>query len=80
MVTRRPIEVTLVHTPNQQAEYAEFPRQQLGRLTDFGRVRSVLAELNAAVPDEECVSVDPIELRIYSPHVPDLTLIDLPGI
>ncbi|CAO3594170.1 unnamed protein product [Absidia cylindrospora] len=32
-----------------------------------------------AVTDTECVSDEPIELRIYSPNVPDLTLIDLPG-
>ncbi|KDN34888.1 hypothetical protein K437DRAFT_86958, partial [Tilletiaria anomala UBC 951] len=35
--------------------------------------------MNMAVPEAECVSDTPIELRIYSPHVPDLTMIDLPG-
>lgn len=35
--------------------------------------------MNKAVSDEECVSDDPIQLNIYSPNVPDLTLIDLPG-
>ncbi|KAI8097931.1 P-loop containing nucleoside triphosphate hydrolase protein [Gilbertella persicaria] len=54
MVTRRPIELTLIHTPNQEEEYGEFPNL-------------------------ECVSDKPIELRVYSPNVPDLTLIDLPG-
>ncbi|KAL0954752.1 hypothetical protein HGRIS_003703 [Hohenbuehelia grisea] len=38
-----------------------------------------LTDLNLAVPASECVSNDPIDLRIYSPNVPDLTLIDLPG-
>ncbi|TPX43677.1 hypothetical protein SeMB42_g04637 [Synchytrium endobioticum] len=53
MVTRRPIELTLINTPDSREEYA--------------------------VSDAECVSSNPIELRVYSPNVPDLTLIDLPG-
>jgi replication fork clamp-binding protein CrfC len=32
-----------------------------------------------AVSDADCVSDDPIHLTIYSPNVPDLSLIDLPG-
>ncbi|KAJ6160605.1 hypothetical protein N7470_004001 [Penicillium chermesinum] len=38
-----------------------------------------LTDLNLAVPDKECVSDDPIQLNIYSPNVPDLSMIDLPG-
>ncbi|TDZ22793.1 Protein msp1 [Colletotrichum orbiculare MAFF 240422] len=34
---------------------------------------------NMAVPEAQCVSDDPIRLTIYSPNVPDLSLIDLPG-
>jgi GTP-binding protein EngB required for normal cell division len=79
MVTRRPIELTLVNTPDAQAEYAEFPAQGLGKVTDFSHVQKILTDLNLAVPPEQCVSDDPIQLRIYSPNVPDLSLIDLPG-
>ena len=87
MVTRRPIELTLIHTPAQPGrptkdtvvEYAEFPGLGLGRVTDFSHVQKTLYDLNMAVPASECVSDEPIELRIHSPHVPDLTLIDLPG-
>ncbi|SPO24429.1 probable MGM1 - Mitochondrial GTPase related to dynamin [Ustilago trichophora] len=87
MVTRRPIELTLIHTPAQSGrptkdtvvEYAEFPGLGLGRITDFSHVQKTLYDLNMAVPASECVSDEPIELRIHSPHVPDLTLIDLPG-
>ncbi|KAJ1674065.1 mitochondrial dynamin GTPase Msp1, partial [Spiromyces aspiralis] len=32
-----------------------------------------------SVPESECVSDKPIDLRIYSPTVPDLRLVDLPG-
>lgn len=79
MVTRRPIELTLVNTPESQAEYGEFPDLGLKRVTDFSSIQRTLTELNMAVSDAECVSDDPIHLRIYSPNVPDLSLIDLPG-
>lgn len=79
MVTRRPIELTLVHTPDTQAEYGEFPALGLNKVTDFGQIQKTLTDLNLAVPAHDCVSDDPIQLRIYSPNVPDLSLIDLPG-
>ncbi|KAF6815838.1 dynamin family protein [Colletotrichum sojae] len=79
MVTRRPIELTLVNTPQSDAEYGEFPDLGLRRITDFTSIQRTLTELNLAVPDTECVSDDPIHLTIYSPNVPDLSLIDLPG-
>lgn len=79
MVTRRPIELTLVNTPNAQAEYGEFPALGLGKVTDFTQIQKTLTDLNLAVPEADCVSDDPIQLRIYSPNVPDLSLIDLPG-
>lgn len=79
MVTRRPIELTLVNTPDAKAEYGEFPALGLGKITDFSQVQRTLTDLNLAVPDSECVSDDPIQLSIYSPNIPDLSLIDLPG-
>lgn len=79
MVTRRPIELTLINTPDSAAEYADFPALKLGKITDFGFVQKTLTELNLAVPASECVSDDPIQLSIYSPNIPNLTLIDLPG-
>ncbi|KAK0985001.1 mitochondrial dynamin GTPase Msp1 [Friedmanniomyces endolithicus] len=79
MVTRRPIELTLVNTPKAQAEYGEFPALGLGKITDFSQIQKTLSDLNLAVPEKDCVSDDPIQLRIYSPNVPDLSLIDLPG-
>jgi GTP-binding protein EngB required for normal cell division len=79
MVTRRPIELTLVNTPDAHAEYAEFPALGLGKVTDFTHVQKTLTDLNLAVSPQECVSDDPIQLSIYSPNVPDLSLIDLPG-
>ena len=79
MITRRPIELTLVNTPNAQAEHGEFPALGLGKITDFTQIQKTLTDLNLAVPAADCVSDDPIQLSIYSPNVPDLSLIDLPG-
>ncbi|KAL4062103.1 P-loop containing nucleoside triphosphate hydrolase protein [Scleroderma yunnanense] len=84
MVTRRPIELTLIHTPPSSdgsvpTEYGEFPSLGLGKITNFTSIQKVLTDLNLAVPNAEAISSEPIDLRIYSPHVPDLTLIDLPG-
>ncbi|KAK7425494.1 mitochondrial dynamin GTPase Msp1 [Neonectria magnoliae] len=79
MVTRRPIELTLVNTPSSKEEYGEFPDLGLRRISDFSSIQRTLTELNMAVPDSECVSDDPIHLTVYSPNVPDLSLIDLPG-
>lgn len=79
MITRRPIELTLVNTPDAQADYGEFPTLGLGKITDFSHIQKTLTDLNLAVPAADCVSDDPIRLSIYSPTVPDLSLIDLPG-
>ena len=79
MVTRRPIELTLINTPNKSAEYGEFPALGLSKITDFTQIQKTLTDLNLAVPEKDCVSDDPIQLRIHSPNVPDLSLIDLPG-
>lgn len=79
MVTRRPIELTLVNTPDAKAEYGEFPALGMGKITDFSQIQRTLTDLNLAVPADQCVSDDPIQLSIYSPNVPDLSMIDLPG-
>jgi GTP-binding protein EngB required for normal cell division len=78
MVTRRPIELTLINTVGGD-EYSEFPQLKLGKICSFSKVQKTLTDLNLAVSDEECVSDSPIELKIYSPNIPDLTLVDLPG-
>ncbi|KAI3659099.1 hypothetical protein MP638_001966 [Amoeboaphelidium occidentale] len=78
MVTRRPIEITLVNSPLLQKEYAELPREGV-KTDDFSSLARTLSDLNLSVSEEECVSNDPIVLRIYSPTLPDLQLVDLPG-
>lgn len=80
MVTRRPLELTLVHTPDASRDYAVFGDAATDApMFDFAEVQMRLERLNAAVSDAECVSAAPIVLRVHSRHVPDLSLVDLPG-
>lgn len=80
MVTKRPLELTLVHSP-QEAEdsviIAQYDRNL--KLKDFSKVQGILKDLNSAVPEGDWISFEPIRVTIYSKKVPDLTLVDLPG-
>lgn len=80
MVTRRPLELTLVHSPSESEDsviISQYDRNL--KITDFKKVQNILKDLNMAVPEDEWISFDPIRVTIYSSKVPDLTLIDLPG-
>lgn len=80
MVTRRPLSLTLVHSPHVDKDYAIFPGSpNIGPIHDFSQVEKILSQMNASVPEEECIDETPIQLKIFSPSVPDLSLIDLPG-
>ncbi|CAI5759378.1 unnamed protein product [Candida verbasci] len=79
MVTRRPIELTLVNTPESASNVAELPALKLYNLTDFTQLQKTLYDLNMTVPETDCISNDPIQVTIRSPKVPDLSLVDLPG-
>ena len=79
MVTRRPIELTLVNTSGSNETTADFPSLRAYNIKDFNEVKRILMELNMAVPSSEAVSADPIQLTIKSSRVPDLSLVDLPG-
>ncbi|KAM8930177.1 dynamin-3 [Pelodytes ibericus] len=78
IVTRRPLVLQLI---NSNTEYAEFLHCKGIKFTDFDEVRQEIeAETDRATGMNKGISSIPINLRIYSPHVLNLTLIDLPGI
>ncbi|KAA1065982.1 dynamin-like GTPase mgm1 [Puccinia graminis f. sp. tritici] len=84
MVTRRPLELTLVHTPQSASnpnvkDYVECAQFGPGQFDDFREVQRRLTRLNQEVPDSIAVDDQPIHMRVYSPNVPDLSLVDLPG-
>ncbi|RLV63575.1 hypothetical protein DV515_00018133, partial [Chloebia gouldiae] len=61
--------------------YAEFLHCKSKKFTDFDEVRQEIeAETDRVTGTNKGISPVPINLRVYSPHVLNLTLIDLPGI
>ncbi|CAF97614.1 unnamed protein product, partial [Tetraodon nigroviridis] len=78
IVTRRPLVLQLI---NSTAEWAEFLHCKGKKFTDFDEVRQEIeAETDRVTGANKGISPVPINLRVYSPHVLNLTLIDLPGI
>lgn len=61
-------------------EWAEFDHKLGERFTDFSQVCKEIEAETARVCDETGISEEPILLRIFSPDVMDLTLVDLPGL
>ncbi|XP_072224998.1 dynamin-2 isoform X6 [Leuresthes tenuis] len=77
IVTRRPLILQLV---NNKAEYAEFLHCKGKKFVDFDEVRAEIeAETDRITGSNKGISPIPINLRVYSPNVLNLTLIDLPG-
>ncbi|XP_041370304.1 dynamin-1-like isoform X3 [Gigantopelta aegis] len=77
IVTRRPLVLQLI---NCNTEYAEFLHVKGKKFTDFLDVRKEIeAETDRVTGGNKGISSIPINLRVYSPHVLNLTLIDLPG-
>uniref|UniRef100_A0A8C6WI78 Interferon-induced GTP-binding protein Mx n=1 Tax=Neogobius melanostomus TaxID=47308 RepID=A0A8C6WI78_9GOBI len=77
IVTRRPLILQLV---NSNVEYAEFLHCKGRKFVDFDEVRlEIEAETDRITGSNKGISPVPINLRVYSPHVLNLTLIDLPG-
>uniref|UniRef100_A0A672KZ69 dynamin GTPase n=1 Tax=Sinocyclocheilus grahami TaxID=75366 RepID=A0A672KZ69_SINGR len=77
IVTRRPLVLQLINCPT---EYAEFLHCKGKKFTDFDEVRQEIeAETDRITGQNKGISPVPINLRVYSPHVLNLTLVDLPG-
>ncbi|XP_047665253.1 dynamin-1a isoform X5 [Tachysurus fulvidraco] len=77
IVTRRPLVLQLINSPT---EFAEFLHCKGKKFTDFDEVRQEIeAETDRATGQNKGISPVPINLRVYSPNVLNLTLVDLPG-
>ncbi|KAG8010736.1 Dynamin-1 [Nibea albiflora] len=76
IVTRRPLVLQLMNCPT---EYAEFLHCKGKKFTDFDEVRQEIEAETDRVAANKGISPVPINLRVYSPHVLNLTLVDLPG-
>ncbi|KAK6979488.1 dynamin-1 [Biomphalaria glabrata] len=77
IVTRRPLVLQLIYS---KIEWAEFIHAKGKKFTDFALVRKEIEdETDRATGSNKGISNLPINLRVYSPNVLNLTLIDLPG-
>lgn len=78
IVTRRPLILQLIQDRN---EYAEFLHKKGSYFTDFDAVRKEIEdETDRVTGPNKGISPHPINLRVFSPNVLNLTLIDLPGL
>lgn len=78
IVTRRPLILQLI---NSQQEYGEFAHSRGTIFTDFDKIcKEIEDETDRCTGSNKGISPVPINLRIFSPHVLNLTLIDLPGL
>ncbi|XP_059181507.1 dynamin-1-like protein isoform X1 [Centropristis striata] len=92
IVTRRPLILQLVHvdpgdarknddTGRQGEEWGKFLHTKNQIFSDFEEIRQEIEnETERISGNNKGISDDPIHLKIFSPHVVNLTLVDLPGI
>lgn len=79
--TRRPLVLQLVRSSEPADEYGEFLHLPGKRFYDFSDIRrEIQAETDREAGDNKGVSDRQIRLKIVSPNVLDMTLVDLPGI
>ena len=93
IVTRRPLVLQLINRPatvtdgevregvTNQDEWGEFLHLPGEKFYDFDKIRDeIVRDTELKTGKNAGISAQPINLRIYSPHVLTLTLVDLPGL
>lgn len=85
IVTRRPLILQLVHISKLEAGqswgWGKFLHTGDRKFENFAEIRDEVGdETDRCAGGNKGISNEPIRLRIFSPHVLNLTLIDLPGI
>jgi len=78
IVTRRPLILQLINGPT---EYGEFLHCKGQKFMDFLSImKEIEDETDRVTGENRGISNLPINLRVYSPNVLNITLIDLPGL
>jgi len=83
IVTRRPLILQLVHLSDPGArEYGEFLHLVGEKFFDFSDIMAEIAEETKRhiAKVKKLVDATPISLTIFSPQVPNLTCVDMPGL
>jgi len=79
IVTRRPLVLQLINEP--RGEWGTFLHDPKRTFTDFNEIRKEIeAETDRETGSNKGISRRPINLQVHSPHVLNLTLVDLPGL
>lgn len=89
--TRRPLILQLINIPahddeknaqmGQATEWAEFHHQPGRKYDDFAMVKQEIENETARIAgNNKGINRQPINLKIFSPHLLNLTLVDLPGL
>ncbi|XP_049783668.1 dynamin-1-like protein isoform X2 [Schistocerca cancellata] len=94
IVTRRPLVLQLIYSPkgstrHRSAEEGTLNIEEFGKFlhkkneifTDFNEIRKEIdRETEKVAGSNKGINANPITLKIHSPHVVNLTLVDLPGL
>ncbi|OQR96387.1 dynamin-2 [Thraustotheca clavata] len=85
IVTRRPLVLQLYNVPGaedkEKEEWGEFNHLPNQKIYDFSKLREEIEkETDRMTGKNKGISNKPITLKIFSPYVLNLTLVDLPGI
>ncbi|KAL1965316.1 hypothetical protein VTN77DRAFT_5918 [Rasamsonia byssochlamydoides] len=94
IVTRRPLILQLINIPGERndrqetvpgvptpGEWAEFHHLPGRKFEDFALVKQEIENETARIAgNNKGINRQPINLKIFSPHVLNLTLVDLPGL
>lgn len=69
------------NVPDPHIEYGEFLHKRGTKFYDFAEIRQEIERRTDEIAgNRKNISNKPISLTIHSPHVLDLTLVDLPGL
>lgn len=77
IVTRRPLILQLIHSSS--TSWGEFLHKKGKKYYDFNDIRGEIVSETDRIVSGVQISSEPIRLRIFSPHVLTMTLVDLPG-
>ncbi|KAL7006063.1 vacuolar protein sorting-associated protein 1 [Cystobasidiomycetes sp. EMM_F5] len=80
-VPNSPASKTQSHNPINEDEWGEFLHAPGEKFFDFNKIREeIVRDTEAKTGKNQGISPTPINLRIFSPNVLTLTLVDLPGL
>ena len=81
IVTRRPIILQINNIPKDQKEHAEFSHKKGEKFYNWDLVRKEIeSETDKLAGTNKGISSTPIIVKVFSPNVPDMNIVDLPGL